>query len=447
LAGVTGAGNNLTLNNTGVAQLNAAQTGLGTLTASGSGTLVVDNTISGAALSDSEVTTLNGTGGSETITTTGGDQDYTGAVTLGANTTLNSGTVELATVGGGGNNLTVNNSGTATLNGAVSGLQSLSISGATELNIDTVTTTGGQSYGGDVTLAAPTTLTGTTLTLGGVTGNGNNLTLNNGGVATLSGPVSGVEALSISGASQLNGGQISTTAGQSYDGEVTLGVATILHSGTTVTLVGVAGDGYNLTLNNGGTATLNGPISGVAAFSIRGASQLNGGTVTTTGGQTYAGDITLGAATTLTGTTVTLSELAGGGYNLTLYNSGTATFNGAVGGVDSLLVTGPSQLNGGIVTTTAGQTYAAISLGAPTRLVGNPVRFTSVDYNGFTLILGEVDLAVTETATGNIFGALQRREKKPKATNPEMDSAPSVTYPSLVPPASSYPALVRGAKG
>jgi len=137
----------------------------------------------------------------------------------------------------------------------------------------------------------------------------------------------------------------------------------------------------------------------------------------------------------------------GDGYNLTINNTGTATFNGAVGGLGTLLVVGPSQLNGGSVTTKGSQTFGEITLGAPTRLSGNPVKFSSVNFDGFTLTLGEVDLSVTETATGDIFGALQRRERKPKATNPQMDSAPSLPYPSLVPPASSYPALVRGAKG
>jgi hypothetical protein len=227
---------------------------------------------------------------------------------------------------------------------------------------------------------------------------------------------------------------------------VTLGAATTLNSGT-VELATVTGGGNSLTLNNTGVATLNGVVNGVHAFSISGASRLNGGTVATTAGQSYGGEVILGAATTLRGTTVTLPEVGGGGYNLTLNNRGTATFNGPVSGVDVLLVTGPSQLNGGRVTTEAGQTFGAITLGAPTRLVGNPVRFSSVNYNGYTLSLGDVDLAVTETATGDIFGALQRRERKPKATNPTMDSAPSLPYPSLVPPASSYPALVRGAKG
>jgi hypothetical protein len=246
----------------------------------------------------------------------------------------------------------------------------------------------------------------------------------------------------------LSGGSVTTTGGdQNYSGTVTLGAGTTLASGT-VELGTVNGGNFNLTLVNSGLATLNDTVSGVGTLSISGASQLNGGTVATSAGQSYGGEVTLGAATTLRATTVMLPEVAGDGNNLSIINRGTATFGGVVGGLDALSVSGPSQLNGGTVTTTGGQTYGEITLGAPTHLISHPTAtYTSVNYNGFTLINGGLDLAVTETATGDIFGALQRRERKPKATAPQMDSAPSLPYPSLVPPASSYPALVRGGKG
>jgi hypothetical protein len=202
-----------------------------------------------------------------------------------------------------------------------------------------------------------------------------------------------------------------------------------------------------LTLNNSGLATLDGPVNHILSLTISGASHLNGGTVTTRLGQDYGGTVTLGASTTLDADNVTLEQVIGDGYNLAINVTSLATFDGVVSGLGTLSVTGASQLNGGSVSTKGAQTFGAISLGAPTRLSGNPVKFSSVDFNGFTLTLGEVDLSVTETATGDIFGALQRRERKPKATNPQMDSAPSLPYPSLVPPASSYPALVRGGKG
>ncbi len=132
LGAVTGSGKNLTLNNTGVATLNGTESGIGVLSASGSGTLVVNNNPSAASVSDTEGTTLNGTG----VTTTG-DQSYTGTVTLGANTALNSGTLELGavTVTGGAKNLTLNNTGVATLSGAVNGVGILTASAGAKASL------------------------------------------------------------------------------------------------------------------------------------------------------------------------------------------------------------------------------------------------------------------------------------------------------------------------
>src|SRR5205823_741611 len=142
------------------------------------GTLAVNNTISAGAISDSEATIFNGTGGSQTVTATG-DQNYTGDVTLGANTTLNSTTLELAKVLGGGKDLTLNNSLTAALNGVLSVVVTVALTGSGTLAVNntisagaitdseattfngaggsqTVTTTVDQNYTGDVTLGANT---------------------------------------------------------------------------------------------------------------------------------------------------------------------------------------------------------------------------------------------------------------------------------------------------
>jgi hypothetical protein len=109
-AGITGGGNNLTLANSGQATLSGMVSGVGTLTANkGAGaSLVVDNDISGtSSIVDDQNTTLNGHGGSETVTTTG-TQTYANPVTLGANTTTLNATViyEGSTIKGTG--LTIN---------------------------------------------------------------------------------------------------------------------------------------------------------------------------------------------------------------------------------------------------------------------------------------------------------------------------------------------------
>ena len=468
LAGVNGGGNNLTLNNSGVATLNGAVSGTGTLTANGAGTLQVNNNITEGNVSDSEGTTFNGTGGSETVTTTGGDQNYTAQVALGAATTLKSGTIELAGVTGGANNLTLNNSGVATLNGAVSGTGTLTANGAGTLQInnnitegnvsdsegttfngtggsETVTTTGGdQNYTAQVALGAATTLKSGTIELAGVTGGGNNLTLNNSGVATLNGAVSGTGTLTANGAGTLQvnnnitegnvsdsegttlngtGGTetVTTTGGdQNYTAQVTLGAAVTLNSGT-VELAGVAGGGNNLKLNNSGVATLNGAVSGTGTLTANGAGTLQvnnnitegnvndregttlngtGGaeTVTTTGGdQNYTAQVTLGAATTLNSGTI---ELIGGvsftGDTLTLNNSGQATFGGTFSAFNLLSFNGP------------------MALGANTVLDGTAYSLPAVAGNAFNLTLNNSGLAQlngvvngTGTLTANGAGALQ----------------------------------------
>ena len=119
LAGVVGNGNSLALDNTSLAALSGPVAGVSAFSATGgTGTLAVKNSasISAASVTDNEPTVLDAV----TITTTS-DQNYTAAVTLGTDgtgiTTLNSDTIELAGVTGGGS-LVLGNSGAATLNGA-----------------------------------------------------------------------------------------------------------------------------------------------------------------------------------------------------------------------------------------------------------------------------------------------------------------------------------------
>ncbi|HXR07437.1 MAG TPA: hypothetical protein VN765_08915, partial [Candidatus Acidoferrum sp.] len=387
-----------------------------------SGTLSINDNLSLASLSTSaNAINLNGTGGSETITTTGGDQDYTGAVTLGVATTLNSGTIELAGVTGAGNSLELKNSGLAALNGAITGVSTLKVdgSGTATLNNGTVTTSGDQDYAEALTLGANTVLQSSTLELAGVTGGGNNLTLHNTGAATLKGAVSGTGALTASGTGSLTA-KNTISAGSLNDSEPT----------------GLAGD-----VNTG------------------------------TGPQTYGGAVSLGGNVTLTGGTVDLgSTVALGANDLTLANTGVATLNGAVSGTGALTASGTGSLTvdnyisagsvndsegtttlNGIsgterITTTGAQTYGAIILEATTHLSGNPIpRYSSVNYNGFSLFDNDVVTAVPGTLTGRILGALQRNEKTPTAKELEMKPQAQVPLAHIegVPPASSYPSLPK----
>jgi hypothetical protein len=162
-----------------------------------------------------------------------GAQTYTGAVTLGADSALTGVAIMLGgTVKSDGTNrsLTINDSGTTTLAGAIGGstdgekLSSLTTNagGSTLINGGSVRTTGAQTYGDAVTLGADTTLTGVGITLGSTvksSGGNRSLTINDSGSTTLAGAVGSVTAgeklssitTDAAGTTAINGVSITTT--------------------------------------------------------------------------------------------------------------------------------------------------------------------------------------------------------------------------------------------
>jgi hypothetical protein len=385
------------------------------------------------------------------VTTTGGDQNYTGTVTLGLATILNSGTIELAGVAGSGYDLTLNNSSLARLNGNVAGVGSLTANnptGSVAINAASIMTTVDQDYAEPVSLgAAAVTLNSATIELAAVTGNGHNLTLNNTALATLNGTVSSLGAFSASGigtltvdntisgavvsdgeATMLNGGSVITSGGQTYGAPVTLGAATTLSStgGGNITLGSTVNGAQTLDVETGGTATLGGAVGAntkltsltVDASDTSGSINLNGGAVTTTAGQTYDGAVTLGQNTVLkdTGTgSITFGPTAtvtGAAETLDVETTGaTAATFGASVNVQSLTVdasdtSGLIGLNGGTVTTTAGQTYdGAVTLGANTVLKDTGIG--SITFGRSATVAGSAETLDVETTgtTAATFGA------------------------------------------
>ncbi|HWB13509.1 MAG TPA: DUF4214 domain-containing protein [Pirellulales bacterium] len=316
-------------------------------------------------------------GGAITTTTT---QSYGGAVTLTADTTLNATTVTFAsTLDSDATARTLTINGGATFDGVVGGtnaLKSLAVTGAADLNGGAITTTTTQSYGGAVTLTADTTLNATTVTFASTLDSdatARTLTINGG--ATFDGVVGGTNALkslAVTGAADLNGGAITTTTTQSYGGAVTLTADTTLNA-TTVTFASTLdSDATSRALTINGAATFDGVVGGTNALkslAVTGAADLNGGAITTTTTQSYGGAVTLTADTTLNATTVTFaSTLDSDATSRALTINAAAVFDGAVGGTHplrSLLVTGTTALNGGLVDTTGSQTYdGAVQLGA-----------------------------------------------------------------------------------
>jgi hypothetical protein len=237
-------------------------------------------------------------------------------------------------------------SGAITFGGVVGGtaaLASMSATSSSGISIKSVTTSGGQTYTGPVTLADTTTLTSSAS--GAVTFSGTinsdttprTLTVTAGsGPITFGGVVGGTAALASMSATSSGGisiKSVTTSGGQTYTGPVTLADTTTLktnNSGITFsgTVNGTTAGAQSLTIDNGGgTVTFGGVVGGGPALSsldVQGTGTIYLRNVTTSGTQKFGGPVTLAANTTLTTTSgdITFSK----------------TVNGTTAGVQSLTI-------------------------------------------------------------------------------------------------------------
>ena len=278
LATLSGSGNDLTINYSGVHQLDGASiTGVRNFTAGGGGT-----------------TELTGT-----LATTG-MQSFSDAVSLTGNAILAGTTGSFgAGVQGNGHDLTLHHSGASAIDGSFTGIKNLATGalGTTTLS-GQIVTSGSQTYSDMVTLAGATTLSsiGTgaagNLTLMSVNASGQSLTLNTGGGVNFNGDVTNAASLVASaGSANING---------------------TLSANTTLTISTTAGD---INVGQGVTA---GFVTMNAAGSILGSGRVTGGDVTLTGGtgigtsntrfNTAAGNL---AASAGSGSSVYIHELDG----------------------------------------------------------------------------------------------------------------------------------------
>ena len=223
-----------------------------------SGNAEFDSGYLGGALTIGGTTTFNS---SAEIFSSGGDQTYTGAVILGADTNLGTfeGNVNFQSTVSGPHALAINtiSDGTTTTFGGEVGvgtnnaLTSLSITGTSTINTDAIKTTGGQVYRDVVTLGANTTLTDTSTSgvefdraVNGTTAGAQSLTID--GNARFDGIVGGgstpLSALSVTGTANFQnvGTYVGTTnidggtGNQTYGGAVFVGDINFASTGGTV---------------------------------------------------------------------------------------------------------------------------------------------------------------------------------------------------------------------
>jgi filamentous hemagglutinin family protein len=294
---------------------------------------------------------------------THGDQRYGETVILGADTKLtsyNQGKIEF---GGpvraavdGQQSLTIATSGDITFQGPVGDNNqrlasldtSLSKDGNVLINGGTVTTKGGQEYGGAVQLGTNTVLESTdsgNIVFDGTVDGAHDLTIATDGTTQFKQLVGGTTELaklttSGNGAVVISGGGVKTSGDQIYDKAVVLGANTVISTsnGGEVSFNRTVDGPYALSVNAGGDTTFNGAVGGSSALAsistdADGKSFINGGLVRTTGAQTFNDGITVGADTVFTsaGGPITFNDTLDGPHDVTVRTPGVTTFGDAVG--------------------------------------------------------------------------------------------------------------------
>ena len=345
------------------------------------------------------------------ISSTGGNQTF-GANQAGRSVILN-GVVNFTATGTGN---------TVRFNGAVTGTGSISVTAATiriafSVNLVTQSYTGAVTLGSGQNAANHVTLTGNTITFGGMVANSGTaraLTIVNNGTVTFNGIVGAtLTTLTINGngTTTINAATVTTTTGgQTYNGPVLLGnnvnftsnAATTVRFGNTVNSNNTTA--RNLTVTTA-IAIFDGAVGGVPAqpIAIVNAATAPTGTnshqinanITTTGAQTYTGAVTLGGGST--GDTRILTGGAGS----------TVQFTGTVNGARALVIATANASFGGIVGTnaTSGNRPSSISVAGTTTInaniftsgsqsvnIGGTSYNVGQDYGGAVTIGGAVTL-------------------------------------------------------
>ncbi len=339
--------NNVSLRNTNALDLGTVSVGSGTLTVQSGGALTQSGVITQAASAGAATFTA----GAFAITLANASNDFTGSVSLsnsGANNVSlrDANALDLGTVSVGSGTFTVQSGGALTQSGVIT--QAASAGAATfTAGANAITLTNSSN---DFTGAVSLSNSGA-----------NNVALTDANALTLDSFTLGSGTFTATGTSVTLSGDITSTGSQTYNGAVLVGGATVtLAAGTGAlslngTVNSSAAGTHHLVLNSTGLTTLSGAVGTTTALTSLttnsgGTTALNGGAVTTTGAQTYGDAITLGANTTLTGVGSSFASTIDGAHTLTISDSGTPSFGGALGGTTAL--TGLALLGGGNFTLT-----------------------------------------------------------------------------------------------
>lgn len=298
--------------------------------------------------------------------------------------------------------------------------------------------TNGQIYSGALSLSQNTTLISDNG--GGVdfasdsannSGNNHSLTVDATGAVTVgSGGFAGCQDVTLTGAAINLDGSVTNNGSTTFNGPVLLGTAVALvnsettFNGTIDSMPGTSQFDLHVNCTIGalfeGNIGANNALNSLAVGSNGAADFAGAAIVDTIGDQNYSGDVTLDndvAVVSSSGAVSfdsTVDSSAGNTFSLTVAAStGTATFGGAVGGIDALsqlIVTATTiALDGGSVRSTGDQVFnGAVSLGAATDL--NTTQGAVISFNGTldganALTIGGVHTAGEVIFGGNVGGA------------------------------------------
>jgi filamentous hemagglutinin family protein len=416
---VLGAATTLTSTGAGDININAGATGPFALNINTIGVTRLKSTVTVASVE----TNVGGSVELAANITTTGTQQYHEQAVLSGNTQLTGTTVTFGeALAGGGFGLSV--TGDAQFAKDLTSLSTLAVTGSSLLNGGLVSTSGAQTYGGNVTLGKDTTLTSTAagnIALNAGASGGFALNINTSGTTSLAGTINVGSITTDAGGTVELPGLVTTSGAQTYNDAAVLGAATTLTStgGGLVGLHGGASGAYDLTINTAGVTTLGSGINVATITTDAAGSVALSGAITTTGAQTYNDAATLTGATTLTSSSsgnVSLQHGVTGPFDLAVNTSGVTQLGGGISVASIITDAGGTVELGGTITTSGAQTYNenAVLTGATTLTstgggtvglqsgVNGPYDLT-VNTSGTTQLGGTVSLgSITTDAGGTV---------------------------------------------
>jgi autotransporter-associated beta strand protein len=339
-----------------------------------------------------------------------GTQSYGDDVTLSTNLAMTTSTVNFdGNIVGGGNNLII--TGNAILGDAAAdsatGLNIFNISGTTDVNAATITSTAAQTYGGAVTINNNLTMTtNTSITFNGTVDGAVDLLLN-ANVNRFNAPVGSLVPLvslttNAAGTTFLNGNSVDTTGNQTYNDAVTLESNNTLSAGGDIVFNSVVDGTFDLALNSPGLTRFNDSVGsllmlGSITTDAAGTTEFNAANAVSAGDQTYNDPVSVLVnlqMTTILGGNVAFANTLDGPAGLTVNSSGNTTYSAPVGGTTpmaflSTASIGTTFIDSGFVESLVGQVYSGnVLLGADTTLIdGNGITFFNDLDGGFNLNL------------------------------------------------------------